>query len=141
MLLIESSQQVKMKKLYWVFNYTLHHYYDKSKILFDEFLINYLINDLSLLRRVALNIIQSLTNNKYLFDYDIASLKPIEQYKLWVTLLQRYNDPQISIPPLLPLLKSGSVFICEVFICKLEEYAINFGESLFRTLRKIFRSL
>ncbi len=118
-------------------NSSIHKFLEKQKMGFDELLVDLLIQDKPYHRFIGFDIFNDVTplDGCYFFDFDILSLEPLSQYKLWVSILIGYKEPKSSIPCLLPLLKSRSEFIKEAFICKLEEYSENYGGGLTEVLR------
>lgn len=118
-------------------NSSLHKFIEKQKKEFDEILVYLLIQDKAYYRFVGYDIFNDVSplDGGYLFDFDILSLAPICQYKLWVSVLVSYREPKSTIPCLLPLLSCSSKFVKEAFICKLEEYSENYGGGLTEVLK------
>ncbi len=118
-------------------NSSLHKFLERQKKEFDELLVDLLIQNKAYYRFIGFDIFNDITplDGSYSFDFDILSLAPICQYKLWVSVLISYREPKSSIPCLLPLLSSSSKFVKEAFICKLEEYSENYGGGLTEVLK------
>ncbi len=118
-------------------NSSIHKFLGKQKKEFDELLVELLIQEKPYSRFIGFDIFNDVTplDGCYFFDFDILSLEPLCQYKLWVSILISYREPKSTIPCLLPLLKSSSKFVKEAFICKLEEYSENYGGGLTEVLR------
>jgi hypothetical protein len=115
---------------------TIHEFTRDKKSEFDEMLVRLLIDDRASLRFVGKEIFDKVSQNSYTFDFNILELASLNQYKLWVSVLQTYREPKYVIPCLLPLLKSNSSFVKEAFTCKLEEYSENYGGGLIKILEK-----
>ncbi|WP_346856925.1 hypothetical protein [uncultured Draconibacterium sp.] len=131
------AENCKFKEVAKKLNSSIHEFIEKQKKEFDRLLINLLIQNKPYYRFVGFDIYNSITplDGCYVFDFDILSLKPINQYKLWVSILVGYREPKSAIPSLLPLLNSKSSFVKEAFICKLEEYSENYGGGLTEVLK------
>lgn len=136
-ILFALAENWKYKEVAKKLNSSIHEFLGKQKKEFDELLIRLLIQNKPYYRFVGFDIFNSVTplDGCYIFDSDILSLEPLNQYKLWISILVGYREPKSVIPCLLPLLKSKSQFVKEVFICKLEEYSENYGGGLTDVLR------
>nr|WP_319997625.1 hypothetical protein [uncultured Draconibacterium sp.] len=115
---------------------SIHEFTRSNKSEFDKILVKVLIDDRASLRFVGKDIFDKVSQDSYTFDFNILELESINQYKLWVSILQTYREPKYVIPCLLPLLKSNSSFVKEAFTCKLEEYSENYGGGLTKVLKK-----
>lgn len=115
---------------------SIHEFTRNNKSKFDEILVKLLIDDRASHRFVGKNIFDKVSQDSYTFDYNILELENLNQYKLWVSVLQTYREPKYVIPCILPLLKSNSSFVKEAFTCKLEEYSENYGGGLIKILQK-----
>lgn len=113
---------------------SIHEFNINSKVEFDEILVKLLIDNRASFRFVGQDIFDKVSQDSYIFDFNILELESLNQYKLWVSVLQSYREPKYVIPCLLPLLKSSSTFVKEAFICKLEEYSENYGGGLIKIL-------
>ena len=115
---------------------SINELHSNHKKMFDEVIVNLLIQDKACYRFLATDIFSRVSDEYYTFDYDILKLSSLNQYKLWVSVFQNYREPQSIIPCLLPLLKSKSLLVKEAFICKLEEYTESYGGSVTATLKE-----
>lgn len=106
-----------------------------NKSEFDKTIINLLITNDACSRKVGIDIFDSISDDNYVFAYNILELSHLNQYKLWVSLLQFDREPKCVITCILPLLRSISPLIKEAFICKLEEYSENYGGHVTEVLR------
>lgn len=70
------------------------------------------------------------------FNYNILSLTPLNQYKLWVGLCQNIGEPESYLVSLLSLLDSNSAIVRESFIAKLELLSEDFGRHITEVLEK-----
>lgn len=70
----------------------------------------------------------------YMLDYDLLSLAPLTQYKLWVGLCQNIGEPRNYLIALLPLLNSNSETVRESFISKLEELTQDYAGHITKAL-------
>lgn len=141
-LFFESLDILALKFSYTSLNQSLeisiNQFSKENQKAFDETLISFLIDNDSKKRYIGLDVFNSLSNRftPYSFSFNILSLKPIEQYKIWVSLLQKHVEPKYVIPPLIPLLQSNSETIRESFVCKLEEYSESYGGILIEVLKE-----
>ncbi len=131
------AENCKFKEVAKKLNSSIHEFFEKQKKEFDGLLIHLLIQNKPYYRFVGFDIFNSVTplDGCYIFDFDILSLRSLNQYKLWVSILVGYREPKSAIPCLLPLLKSESPFVKEAFICKLEEYSENYRGGLTEILK------
>lgn len=106
---------------------------------FSTGLINILIDDNGpirfaghrILREVVLN-----TRNRFRFKEDILQLTPVEQYKLWVSVLNNLMEPDSMIPLVLPIMDSSSSFVRTVFRGRIEYEVENFGRTIIEVLER-----
>lgn len=111
------------------------HSADKQKL--DKFLIKFLIDNKASKRYLARELYEELSSGKsYKFAFDVLSLPPVEQYKLWVGLCQGFREPKYYIPALLPLIDSENEIVKESFLCKLEEISEDYGGAILKILNK-----
>lgn len=135
--LLALAENCQFEQIAKKLNSSIHKFLETQKREFDELLVDLLIQDKPYCRFIGFDIFNDVTplDGCYFFDFDILSLEPLCQYKLWVSILIGYREPKSTIPCLLPLLKSKSKFVKEAFICKLEEYSENYGGGLTDVLR------
>lgn len=113
---------------------------NSDKESFDKLVVELLISNKASRRFLGHDIFCNLQTNTYIFNYNILDLAPIDQYKLFVTVLQDFREPKFIVPPLLPLLKSTSTFVRETLLFKLEEYSESYGSDVVRILNKYLDS-
>lgn len=102
----------------------IHHLDDYDRTELDKMFLKFITSNKSNIRHLGISFFNELNSH---FHYDILKLEPLEQYKLIVSITENYNEPKNTLPCLIPLLNSSSSTIKELFICKLEEYAENYG--------------
>lgn len=73
-------------------------------------------------------------HSRYVFTFDILTLIPLQQYKLWVGLCQNIGEPKHYLVALLPLLNSRSWTVQESFIAKLEELSEDYAGHIVKIL-------
>lgn len=104
---------------------------------FDKMLVRLLTDDKAAFRFIAQDIVEHLSlQTAYSFSCDLLDFPPLTQYKLWVSLTERYREPHSVIPTLLPLLQSSSETVRGSLIWKLEEYTEHYGGHLIEVLEK-----
>lgn len=103
---------------------------------FDEVLVKLLTQEKASLRYIGQDVFRNFSLSGYTFDFNILELAPLSQYKLWVSVLQDYNEPRYSLPGLLPLLKSDSDLVRESFTCKIEDITESYGGQVIEVLKK-----
>lgn len=122
------------------FELSIIHFINANSPEFGNYLLRLLIDDNGLIRFTGhrilshLCIIMSLNNSR--LDWNILSLLPIEQYKLWVSVLQNSLEPKYALPLLLPLRNSKNSLIVEQFSCKLEELVENYSSPVIEVLKE-----
>lgn len=109
--------------------------YDIDSGELEKIIIELLIDSNSSIRAVGYDFFNNITIvDREPFRPNILHLEPIEQYKLWVSLTQSNKEPKYIIPCLVQLFDSTSETVKELFICKLECYSENFGDTLITEL-------
>jgi len=106
--------------------------------IFSKHLIKLIIHDKGEVRFVGnriLSHVNTVMHDSFVFSADILELAAVDQYKLWVSILQESQEPKRSFPLLLPLRKSKYPFIVESFISKLEELVESYSSSVVQTLK------
>lgn len=112
------------------------HLLDIDKIELDKLIIELLIDNQARRRYVALDLFDELSSSyPYKFSFDILSLEPIDQYKLWVSLTLDFREPKYRITSLLPLIDSKSHTVKDFFIFKLEEISRDYGSHVLEVLK------
>ena len=110
---------------------------DIDKFELDKIIVELLINDQASKRHVGLDLFDELSSNyPYEFSFDILSLDPIDQYKLWVSLTLDCREPKYRITSLLPLIDSKSQTVKDCFIFKLEDISRDYGSHVLEVLEK-----
>ncbi|WP_285008835.1 hypothetical protein [Pedobacter faecalis] len=111
------------------FDYPIHHFLNEAPEEFSSELISLLIHDLGWVRLAAGKIMKSIYHPRRPFNFaiDLLTLPPLDQYKLWVSILHMDYDIERALPIVLPLRKSSSSFVADVFKLKLEYEIENFG--------------
>lgn len=112
--------------------------YDNPSV-FGKHLIDLLIDNDGGIRFIGKRILSHLIfviNGNYQFDYDILKLSALEQYKLWVSVLQVSLEPKYSFPLLLPLRKSKYPIVAEAFIFKMEQLIESYTSSVISVLKE-----
>ncbi|MEH7889525.1 hypothetical protein [Elizabethkingia meningoseptica] len=109
--------------------------YDIDRVELEKLIIELLIDSNSPIRAVGYDFFNNIAIvDREPFRPNILHLEPIEQYKLCVSLTQSNTEPKYIIPCLVQLFDSKSETVKELFICKLECYSENFGDTLISEL-------
>ena len=118
------------------------HYFKNHILTFsaeevDYIIIEYITDSKASKRYIGTDIFFNLSYKiPYKFTINISKTKPITQYKIWVTLLNSFQEPKYSIPSLIPLINSESEIIKESFICKIEELVEDYDDSVILCLKE-----
>lgn len=108
---------------------------------FSDQLILVLTDNSGAIRTLGTRILRQIDSSArgrapFLFSVDLMGIKPVNQYKLWATVLMDYQEPKYSLPMLLPLRKATNEFVREGFLCRLEDYTFNYGKSVIEVLEE-----
>ena len=108
---------------------------------FSKRLIELLIHDEGFIRDIGHSILAKFSyrvdNSYFVFDYDILKLSAVDQYKLWISLLQNPPEPKRLLPAIFPLRNSSYGFVKEAFICKIEELIEDYSYSVIEVYESI----
>jgi hypothetical protein len=120
------------------FDYPIHHFLAENPEEFSRELIALLIHDHGLVRLAAGKILKSAGHprRQFKFAIDLLTLAPLDQYKLWVSVLHMDFDIERALPIVLPIRKSSSTFVADVFKLKLEYEIENYGSPIIDILEK-----
>lgn len=134
--LIQYARKFKLSIDIKKFDSAIDHFQDKEPD-FSRELINLLIHDEGEVRFIANRILTTLSSLQYIykFKFDILTLPAIEQYKLWVSVMDDFREPKYSLPLLLPLINSKHEVVQEAFICKLEELTESYFSSVIKEMK------
>ncbi|WP_367209306.1 hypothetical protein [Sphingobacterium sp. R2] len=111
--------------------------YENHRHSFDNGLIGLLIDRRGVVRFAGVSILAQITNTfdrRFRFSVDLTDLPSLDQYKLWVSLLD--DDARVldCMPLLLPLLHSKNVFVAESLMVRIAEEIKNYGSTVYSTL-------
>ncbi|MFW0717389.1 hypothetical protein [Pedobacter sp. N23S346] len=120
------------------FDYPIHQFLDETPEEFSMELIALLIHDDGPIRLTAGQILKSVNHSRLQFNFaiDLLTLPPMYQYKLWVSVLHMDLDIERALPIVLPIRKSSSKFVADVFKLKLEYEIENYGIPIIDILEK-----
>lgn len=112
------------------------HFYQKDSSNFSKEIIILLTHDRGAVRALANKLIDyiELHCKKFSLEGDILQLDELTQYKLWMSVLGSFKEPQKSLPMLMPLINSQFPIVQEAFICKLELLTEEYGGSVIEVL-------
>lgn len=121
-----------------IFSSAFYHFRNDQPEKLSIELIKLLTHDLGEIRFVGSRILNYLTphNGHFIFQTDILQLDALTQYKLWMSIFGETKEPGVSIPMLLPLLRSSFPFVKEAFIGRMELLTEEYGSSVAETLQK-----
>lgn len=118
---------------------SIYKYQHNNTLKYEKIIIHFLIHNSPYFRHFGHDLFINLSNpvsEKYFkFSFDILKLDNLSQYKLWVSICQDFREPKDIIPCLLPLLKSKSNFVKEIFVYKLKELSVNYKGALIKVLK------
>ncbi len=130
------SVNCKFVPIHELLESSIRFFKNTCKAEFDEILVKLLIDNNASIRFIGSDVFTNIKHDEYKFDFEVLSLRPIDQYKLWISICSDYNEPKDVLPCILPLLQSTSELVKEAFICKLEEYCENYGDSVYELISK-----
>jgi len=111
--------------------------YENHRHSFDSGLIGLLIDPRGVVRFAGVSILAQIINtfdSHFRFSIDLTDLPSLDQYKLWVSLLD--DDARVLdfMPLILPLLHSKNAFVAESLMVRIEEEIKNYGSTIYSTL-------
>jgi len=119
-----------------LFEYPISHFLNEAANDFSTGVIELLIHDEGSIRLSGSKIIKSASNvyGNFTFAVDLLTLPPLDQYKLWVSVLHSDFDIERALPAVISIRKSQSQFVAEVFKLKLEYEIENYGSIIIEIL-------
>lgn len=111
--------------------------YENHRHSFDSGLIVLLLDPRGVVRFAGASIIAQIINtfdSHFRFSIDLTDLLSLDQYKLWVSLLD--DDARVLdfMPLILPLLHSKNAFVVESLMVRIVEEIKNYGSTVYSTL-------
>lgn len=114
-------------------------FYDEDKEGLSRGLINLLIDDRGLVRFAGTSLLVQILNtfdNSFRFSIDLTQLPSLDQYKVWVSLLDDDARVMDFLPITLPILNSQNWFVAESLMARIEEEIKNYGSTIYSILEK-----
>lgn len=139
-ILFAHTQKVGFKFNERIFGHNVFEIRKKNESEFDKELIELLIHDQGQIRWMALRLLTTLAFHYGMkqFSFDVLSLSPKKQFKLFTSVLSSILEPHVSLPLILPLSYSPNEFVRESLICRLELLSEDYGKSVVQTLDQIW---
>ncbi|WP_313265385.1 hypothetical protein [Sphingobacterium sp.] len=111
--------------------------YENHRYSFDSGLIGLFIDPRGVVRFAGVSILAQIINTfdrHFRFSIDLTALSSLNQYKLWVSLLD--DDARVLdfMPLILPLLHSKNAFVVESLMVRIVEEIKNYGTTVYSTL-------
>ncbi|WP_439584124.1 hypothetical protein [Dyadobacter bucti] len=103
-----------------------------------EMVLNLVIHDEGEIRYLGIELLNCFKNRPFQaqFAQKLTKLDPIQQYKLWMSILSLESSPQNSLVWLLPLLHSKNEIVAEALLCKLEELTESYHDDVIKIVEK-----
>jgi hypothetical protein len=116
---------------------------EKNKDLFDTELVKYLIHDTGSIRAVIHRVFDALSDSarERRFHFDILTLAPKDQFKLFTSILADFHEPKYTLPFILPLVFSPNSFVREVLLTRFELLVEDYGGLVLRVLKAEWPSM